>query len=790
MNLKTLPLALLATGALQPAFCETLLWGDNFNVGNSGNLDASDITSNPAGLARRTGIAATAIQLRSGLKQHGVLDGQLNFLSGARVRFHKSGNGSEWYNFAAGAVGEAILAAGGLRVEFDWIAGNNTSGNWVAVDMGIPSSGEPGTRVNHADTDYGILFRFNGGVQAFDNGTVVAGERPAGFAPTTVGTRHVVMDYTFDSFDDDTPVSLVATVDGVVAYTATFTWAGNNGGLYMELETLENTRIDNIRLSTPPFAFEATSNTPFASGLGDGGSVTSFQATLSGGPDETATYELVDGYNAIDNDKFKIVGDELQTNGFDFTNDAHGTRYTVRVKGTGSDGTQTAERVLTFTLFNDDDLDTIQDEFEMDKAGNLTDLNGLGMGPGPGAGTGDFDGDGLTDFEEYERSVEFPGIDPTNEDSDGDGLTDFEELNPEGSRVVTHPGRSDSDRDGLSDLVESNSGVAGGPNDSGTNPMIQDTDGDGARDGFEIERSSDPLDENDVPALPAGFVLKPFASFAELGINASKTYTHKVSGGDSTVVLDGMLFDNLSPAATPPNMTWNSGPAGKGQIIATFGNWIPFEGGVADTETDVRDFLGSFAYAPTPPGTAQTYTLSGLTPGTTYDVRIYIRLWGNDTPRPIDLLYTNGSQIEMPFGALLEDRAGIVLGNGNNHTPYYISFTYVAEGTELTIQAKVPDGAPAASGGFHLYGLTNELVTLPSTLEVTGARRTVSGEFIIDFLGLPETTYQVTKSPDLVTPFVPLTIPLSVTTNVGGVGQAIIPASEASEASEFYRIEE
>jgi hypothetical protein len=64
------------------------------------------------------------------------------------------------------------------------------------------------------------------------------------------------------------------------------------------------------------------------------------------------------------------------------------------------------------------------------------------------------------------------------------------------------------------------------------------------------------------------------------------------------------------------------------------------------------------------------------------------------------------------------------------------------------------------------------------------------GNFIIDFRGKAETAYEVKRSADLVTPFVPLTVPLTVTTDAAGIGQAVVPASEASEPSEFYRLEE
>jgi hypothetical protein len=65
-----------------------------------------------------------------------------------------------------------------------------------------------------------------------------------------------------------------------------------------------------------------------------------------------------------------------------------------------------------------------------------------------------------------------------------------------------------------------------------------------------------------------------------------------------------------------------------------------------------------------------------------------------------------------------------------------------------------------------------------------------SGNLVITFIGAPNTTYDVTKSPDLVAPFGPLTTPLTATTDGSGVGQAVVPAAETSDPKEFYRIED
>ncbi len=71
----------------------------------------------------------------------------------------------------------------------------------------------------------------------------------------------------------------------------------------------------------------------------------------------------------------------------------------------------------------------------------------------------------------------------------------------------TDPLVADTDGDGLQDGVESNTGTYLSPDNTGTDPNEFDTDGDGFGDGLEVAAGSDPTDENStlpyaVPALP------------------------------------------------------------------------------------------------------------------------------------------------------------------------------------------------------------------------------------------------------------------------------------------------
>jgi hypothetical protein len=133
----------------------------------------------------------------------------------------------------------------------------------------------------------------------------------------------------------------------------------------------------------------------------------------------------------------------------------------------------------------------------------------------------------------------------------------------------------------------------------------------------------------------------------------------------------------------------------------------------------LRDLFGGFIYNSNgEPAGFQTYTLSGLTPGAKYQLSMYYRPWATTSAsfRPIDLTFTNGATVVQPFGALPTDRPGIVLGDGNLHGAFALTYTYVAEATELVITALVHESAMAASGSNHLYGLTNEVVPVSDYL--------------------------------------------------------------------------
>ena len=397
-------------------------------------------------------------------------------------------------------------------------------------------------------------------------------------------------------------------------------------------------------------------------------------------------------------------------------------------------------------LPGDTDSDGLADTWEQEKAGNLTDLNGLKNGPGPGANTGNFDGDSLTDAQEYALGqVTYPALNPKLADTDGDGLEDGAEVNPVAPRAATNPTVADTDADGLSDSVETNTGVLVGPGDTGSSPVSADTDGDQYPDLYEVQNGSNPSSASSVPGPPAGLALGIVTDEASTGISPALTFTHKISGGGA-VNVNGVDLDPLTDGETPVNFEWDGGNGGK-NIIVPINNadWNPAAGNV--TGAGNLAFFGGFTYSGggAAAGSSQRFTLFGLETGKSYELRLYIRKWANSTVRPALLKFTNGAAVTEYL--VLEDRPGIVTGTGNNETAYYIAYSYVAQSTDLVLEATVPS-LPSANGSFHMYGLTNREAgpTVPAPVLTSIDRAPNGASVTLTIASQPGRTYAVDYS--------------------------------------------
>jgi hypothetical protein len=440
-------------------------------------------------------------------------------------------------------------------------------------------------------------------------------------------------------------------------------------------------------------------------------------------------------------------------------------------------------------LPGDSDSDTLADTWEIEKAGNLTDLTGLKNGPGPGANTGDFDADGLTDAQEYSLSqVTFPALNPKVADSDGDGLLDGAEVNPVAPRVATNPTIADTDGDGLSDAAESNSGTFVNAGDTGSNPVRPDTDNDQFPDAYEVRNLSNPSDANSLPGIPAGFAVGIVTDEASTGISTSAAFTHRIAGGGAANV-NGVDLDVLSTLETPPNFEWDAGTGGQNVISPINNNiWNPAAGNV--TGDGNLALFGQFTYSGggATPGNSQRFTLFGLQAGRAYELRIFIRKWANETVRPSMLKFTNGASTSEFL--LLEDRPGIVTGTGNDNTAYYLSYTYIAQGTDLAIDATVPN-VSSADGSFHLFGLTNREAspTVPPPVMLGIVRAPNGASVTLTFASQPGRTYAIETSTSLTTTGQPggwVALPTTVPSQ--GAQTVYVDTQFSNQTGIFYRV--
>ncbi len=148
----------------------------------------------------------------------------------------------------------------------------------------------------------------------------------------------------------------------------------------------------------------------------------------------------------------------------------------------------------------------------------------------------DTDGDGLSDYEE----VVVLGLDPRKADTDGDGVPDPDEdcdndglTNREEYQRGANPVGTDSDLDGLTDGEEVNR--------HGTDPLKQDTDGDGADDLWEIQHGFDPTAAQDSFAATAEAQTSDLSVSVELNLPGRQAQTLAVAPELENAYLDSTL---------------------------------------------------------------------------------------------------------------------------------------------------------------------------------------------------------------------------------------------------------
>jgi fibronectin-binding autotransporter adhesin len=187
----------------------------------------------------------------------------------------------------------------------------------------------------------------------------------------------------------------------------------------------------------------------------------------------------------------------------------------------------------------------------------------------------------------------------------------------------------------------------------------------------------------------------PLKTDADTGLSTAKTYTHLLDFGSSTAyaVINGVSFTKVSGS---------SGTGYSGAPTGSHPGGNTWNIGVAPSQA-LYSLLNDFNY-----GTADgTLTLSGLTAGACYELRLYHRCWEYPKTRSVTFTFD-------PDGAGPLSDAVTVNIDAVTPNDHCLGYRYVAAGTQLTIRYHAN-----TADTYHLYGLSNEAIAGSPTPALT-----------------------------------------------------------------------
>ena len=200
--------------------------------------------------------------------------------------------------------------------------------------------------------------------------------------------------------------------------------------------------------------------------------------------------------------------------------------------------------------------------------------------------------------------------------------------------------------------------------------------------------------------------LYPFTGDADCGISTNKIYTHLLDfPANNAATVNGVAFVPAGMNGSANGYTWS-----------TTGN--PPTGTWADSGSGVAQLLADFTYG----GTDYTLTLSGLTPGQSYETRIYFRSFGSvnpDAPRKLTFFFSSGSAF---IGSLFYNPDA-------QYARSILSCRYTADASgSLSVRILVHNSGHTC----HLYGLSNEETDAPDAPNAPAATYPRGVEFTND----------------------------------------------------------
>jgi len=214
---------------------------------------------------------------------------------------------------------------------------------------------------------------------------------------------------------------------------------------------------------------------------------------------------------------------------------------------------------------------------------------------------------------------------------------------------------------------------------------------------------------------------------ASAGIDNTVTYTVKTNmfNNDNLVtgnaIVNSVTFDGVDTAQNNGDISGVSLP---NSTLNGLSSWNPVTAGV---DAEIQALLTTGYAGPN----LAPMVITNLTPGLTYEARLYFRAWTpGDAHRIPRWTVTNGTEID-PINVSIDKPMDNNIMHGtsyaNNNAAWYLAYTYTAQGTSISITQGADTQGNLQAQGFtltgspytnaHLYGLSNELLELNAVPE-------------------------------------------------------------------------
>jgi hypothetical protein len=208
---------------------------------------------------------------------------------------------------------------------------------------------------------------------------------------------------------------------------------------------------------------------------------------------------------------------------------------------------------------------------------------------------------------------------------------------------------------------------------------------------------------------------QPISNDEDSGIDPRELYTHAIDFGSSAVaVINGVTFQSNFGDPTGTSATIGTGSTNMPSTHAGNDNAAPYLNGAS--AASIEDLMKDMKY-----NSANTQiTLTGLTPGVNYQIRLYNRAWSASAEdRSQDIGFeTNGvgttiADAELTSSFSEDDASQAEVFFEDWHQVYALRYNYVLSPgvTQLVIYIN-----RTGTGTYHFYGLINQERRVPGTI--------------------------------------------------------------------------